>query len=241
SLSASAATFTSLAPSTTNNDDTCDIGVVPAATLLLPNFEVDFDQPPETARTTLFTIINTSRNPQIARVTLWTDWAYPVFTFNLFLTGYDVQAINLLDLLGVRGVIAPPHGTSSSATPGERSMPNSANPNFTADAVRVCTGGEKIPPALLTDVRDALISGRISSCQSPVGGTHGGNLAMGYATIDVVSTCGTSSPAEERYYDEILYDNVLIGDWQIIDPDPVRGNFAGGSPLVSIRAIPEGG
>jgi hypothetical protein len=29
-------------PTTTNNDDSCDIGVAPAATLLLPYFEVDF-------------------------------------------------------------------------------------------------------------------------------------------------------------------------------------------------------
>src|SRR6266446_5036884 len=35
---AHAATSTT-APSTTNNDDTCDIGVMPAATLLLPYFE----------------------------------------------------------------------------------------------------------------------------------------------------------------------------------------------------------
>ena len=30
-------------PTTTNNDDSCDIGVAPAATLLLPYFEVDFN------------------------------------------------------------------------------------------------------------------------------------------------------------------------------------------------------
>ena len=30
-----------LGPATTNNDDSCDIGAAPAATLLLPYFEVD--------------------------------------------------------------------------------------------------------------------------------------------------------------------------------------------------------
>ena len=35
------ATFAAGSPSTTNNSDSCDIGVTPAATLLLPYFEVD--------------------------------------------------------------------------------------------------------------------------------------------------------------------------------------------------------
>ena len=35
------ATFDSGNPTTTDNDDSCDIGVAPAATLLLPYFEVD--------------------------------------------------------------------------------------------------------------------------------------------------------------------------------------------------------
>src|ERR1700686_2211757 len=82
------ASFAAGAPSTTNNNDSCDIGVRPAATLLLPYFEV------ETTRgwtNTLFTVTNTSRFPQIAHVVLWTDWSFPVLDFNLFLTGYDVQ------------------------------------------------------------------------------------------------------------------------------------------------------
>ena len=79
-------------------------------------FEVD-PNPTVQGQTTLFTITNVSRYPQIAHVTLWTDWAYPVLTFNLFLTGYDVQAINLYDVI-VRGTIAPPSGTSPATTPG---------------------------------------------------------------------------------------------------------------------------
>ena len=55
-------------PTTTNNDDSCDIGVAPAATLLLPYFEVDFGSPQTTARQTLFTITNVSAFPQIAHV-----------------------------------------------------------------------------------------------------------------------------------------------------------------------------
>src|ERR1043166_8235402 len=75
-------------PATTNNDDSCDIALQPAATLLLPYFEVDFKSPPESAATTLFTIQNVSQYPQIAHVVLWTDWSFPALGFNVFLTGY---------------------------------------------------------------------------------------------------------------------------------------------------------
>src|SRR3954471_18672001 len=79
----------------TRNDDSCDIAVTPAATLLLPYFEVDINL---ARRTTLFSIINTSPLPQIARVTLWTDWAYPGYSFDIFLTAHDVQSVNLRDV-----------------------------------------------------------------------------------------------------------------------------------------------
>src|ERR1700744_1264542 len=55
-------------PSTTNNDDSCDIGVTPAATLLLPYFEVETAT---RATDTFFTIVNTGYLPQIAHVVVW--------------------------------------------------------------------------------------------------------------------------------------------------------------------------
>ena len=42
-----------LAPTTTNNDDSCDISVMPAATLLLPYFAVDINATAGTGRTVL--------------------------------------------------------------------------------------------------------------------------------------------------------------------------------------------
>ena len=83
------ATFNNgLLPTSTNNDDTCDIASsAPAATLLLPYFEVDFKSPQTTARTTLFTIVNVTDLPQIAHVVVWTDWSFPALDSNIFLTG----------------------------------------------------------------------------------------------------------------------------------------------------------
>jgi len=51
-------------PTTTNNDDSCDIGVTPAATLLLPYFSVETAT---RAETTFFTVTNVTDLPQIAR------------------------------------------------------------------------------------------------------------------------------------------------------------------------------
>ena len=238
------ATFATGAPTTTNNDDSCDIGTAPAATLLLPYFEVDVNAPITTAQTTLFTVTNTSRLPQIAHVTLWTDWSFPVLDFNIFLTGYDVQAINLYDII-VRGVIAPTTGTSNRTTPGTRSALNTANPNFltgTGGAADTCSRiATNIPEGLLQDVRRSLTQGLNSLCgNTRIGGTHAN--AIGYATIDVAATCSFRLPTEPEYFaTEILFDNVLIGDYQQVAPNPTTGNYAQGNPLVHIRAIPEGG
>ncbi|HEY3054696.1 MAG TPA: hypothetical protein VGK31_02060, partial [Thermoanaerobaculia bacterium] len=119
---------TPLTAATINNDDSCDIGTYPAATLLLPYFEVDL-RAAGVGRTTVFSITNVSPSPQIARVTIWSDWAFPVVTFNIFLTGYDVQPISLYDVLA-RGVIAPPMGTSASAPNARDSAGRSTNPNI---------------------------------------------------------------------------------------------------------------
>jgi hypothetical protein len=237
-----AARYPAGTPGTTNNDDSCDLGNFPAATLLLPYFEVDLGAPQQ--RTMLVTITNTSRQPQIAKVILWTDYGYPVIDFNIFLTGYDVQSLNLADIL-VRGVIASSRGTSVAEPQGELSAGNTANPNFAANVASACAPGlipGQIPASLVADVRTALTAGTAASCGTArIGGLHpiatASRLASGYATIDLVSTCSTKLPLDDSYWDELLYDNVLAGDYEQIGSDVE----AGGNPLVHIRAVPEGG
>jgi hypothetical protein len=236
-------TFSFGAPATTNNNDSCDIGTTAAATLLLPYFEVDVNQTNRgLAQTTLFTVTNTSSFPQIAHVTVWTDWSYPVLDFNIFLTGYDVQAINLYDVF-VSGVVAPPSGTTSSETAnpsGAFSELNNSNPNFSSN-IGCGTLPGQLPNGLVADVRTALTTGAYPTggC-ARIGNTHAN--AIGYLTVDVANNCSTSLPTNTSYYTgEILYDNVLVGDYQQVNPNPTTGNYAGGNPMVHIRAIPEGG
>ena len=269
-------------PATTNNDDSCDIGVAPAATLLLPYFQVDLGTA-GTGRTTIFSITNVSPYSQIAHVVLYTDWSFPVLDFNIYLTGYDVQPINLYDVIA-RGLIASTTGTSTSSPNAKSSTTGSiangiglasttatgtnpsigtqpfstgsvqGNPNFLGSAATNCAPGRlpgQLPPALATDVRALLTVGRSTgagiSCatasgERQVGGNHGADVAIGYLTIDVAATCSTSLPIDATYFQgEILFDNVLIGDYQDVNQSTAAGNYAGGNPMVHIRAVPEGG
>lgn len=235
-------------PATTNNDDSCDIGTAPAATLLLPYFEVDFRSPQTTARTTLFTITNVSALPQIAHVVIWTDYSFAALDFNIFLTGYDVQGINLYDIFQ-RGQIAPPTGTSSSTTlptgNPANATPATTNPNISSLAN--CNAlASVLPPPIVTDLQSVFTTGHstgniCSSTSATLGGTHAN--AIGYVTVDVVANCNTSLVANDPTYftTSLLFDNVLIGDYQDISPNAATGNFAGGNPMVHIRAVPEGG
>ncbi len=208
--------FAATAQPVTNNDASCDISVAPAATLLLPFFEVNLTVPAGTGETTIFTVTNTGKSPQIARVTLWTDLAYPVFTFNIPLAGYEAQSINLFDVLG-RGAI---RGGSES-----------------------CGGSlRRLDPPVLARMQRAFTTGKVNGLPSlpdcPFVGMRHAN-AIGYATIDVVGDCDSSLPTDGDYFsNDIRFDNVLLGDYQQVKGDE---DFAQGGTMVHIRAIPEGG
>jgi hypothetical protein len=239
------ATFATGGPATTNNDDSCDISVAPAATLLLPYFEVDITSAAGTGETTLFTITNVSQLPQVAHVTLWTDWSYPVIDFNIYLTGYDVQSINLYDVI-VRGQLAPDAGTGSGISPvgvlsGTSATAEYNNP-LLDEADCFSAAPVDLNPGYVTRMQQAFTLGRfpilgaLGACTN-IGSTHPN--AVGYATIDVANRCSTALPTDAGYFTtEINFDNVFVGDYQQVNGDD---DFAQGNPMVHIRAIPEGG
>jgi len=229
-IGANAATPRTIA---TANAASCDIGTYAAATLLLPYFEVDFNAPSTEAVTTVFTIVNTSKNPQVARVTIWTDLGFPACYFNVFLTGYDVQLIPMYELIA-RGnfpytTSAVGHGPSSAAT----------NPHFNTEIWCDRVGGS-VGPNFVRRLQKMLTTGERDEPGCRVGMQH--EHAVGYVTVDVVNSCAIDSPLTDAYWKEdILFDNVLTGDYQRINPNTTTGNYAGGNPLVHIRAVPEGG
>lgn len=224
-------------PSTIANDDSCDIGVFPAATLLLPYFEVDVTSSGRS--TTIFTITNTDRVPHAVRVTLWTDYAYPVFAFPVYLTGYDVQVINLFDVIA-RGQIAPEDGSGADVSPvGEFSGVDGepfANRLLDEDSCNDLV--INLPNFFRQRIQSALHLGRIPAgiggdgCEN-IGGVHAN--ATGYVTVDVVGSCTVNLPTDPGYFTtDIRHANVLTGDYQQIDAE---NNFAQGGSLVHIRAI----
>jgi len=221
-------------PSAIENNSSCDIGTFPAATLLLPYFEVEARKHVNDAGNTIFSIVNTARQPQIARVTIWTDYGYPALWFNVFLTGYGVESISLYDVIA-NGVLPQ---TSSSARVGPRSLPTGANPNIVSIDDCASLGGP-LPSSTVDSLLALLTSGSAEdSCR--YGGDH--PMAVGYVTVDVVNSCSKVSPLDPEYYAKtLLFDNVLTGDYERVMPDKTIGNYAGGNPLVHIRAIPEGG
>src|SRR6185295_8049388 len=86
--------------------------------------------------------------------------------------------------------------------------------------------------------------GGSEACPNRVGGQHPN--AIGYVTIDVVSNCTSRLPTDPLYYtNDLLFDNVLIGDYQQLGPTAAgttASSFdAAVNSLVHIRAVPEGG
>jgi hypothetical protein len=219
----------------TANNASCDVGSYPAATLLLPYFDVDFGQQSTTAVDTIFTVINTSKTPQLTRVTIWTDLGFPATWFNIFLTGYDAQTISLYDVLA-RGRFP----TTYTDTPhGPASAENNSNPSFQNDLGCSRMGG-RLFGLQLEQLQLMLSAGTRQGSDCPVGTPH--RTAVGYVTVDVISSCSGATPLMPEYYrDVLLFDNVLTGDYERINPNSETGNYAGGNPLVHLRAIPEGG
>ncbi|HEX7832874.1 MAG TPA: hypothetical protein VF787_24690, partial [Thermoanaerobaculia bacterium] len=180
-----------------------------------------------------FTITNVTNTAQIARVTLWTDRSYPVINFNIYLTGYDTQSINLFDLIA-RGIIAPDMGTGVTISP---EGPYS-NPNPSLDLAMCDELPGAIPFVYVRRMQQAFTTGTIPALGSipgcpGAGGVHAN--AVGYATIDVVRSCGFTGPTDAGYFEnDIAFENALVGDY---DQTNLTAGTEASNPLVHIKAI----
>ncbi len=108
----------------------CAFDAVPAATLLFPFVQYDYVNDGAGA-TTLFSITNVSSEAQVVHVTLWTDYSVAILDFNILLTGYDVQTINIRDILKYGVIPAPYNSSNGYGDPGyghQGGQPNSDGP-----------------------------------------------------------------------------------------------------------------
>ena len=208
---------------------------VPAATLLLPNFEVDYLNP--NAASTTITINNASATATLAHVTLWTDEAIPTFTFDVYLTGYDVQQVNLNSLFATGNL---PVTADAGSDPTETISPQgdlSQDINFPATGIPTCDGTYSSPAltqAELKHVRAAHSGKRSAILGGCAGAQYGDNLARGYVTIDLANDCTPLNPASAGYFaGPAGNSNLLWGDYTVTDP---TNNFEWGGSLVHIES-----
>jgi hypothetical protein len=214
------------------------IDEVPAASLLFPYFEVDLNNP--NGLTTLISINNASATAILAHVTLWTDLSVHALDFLVYLTGYDVQTINLRDII-VSGNL--PRTASAGQDPTDTISPKgpfSQDINFAS-----CTGILPYQPGVLfptyTNHLQALLTGKADTPPFPAlcGGQNlGDNVARGYITVDTVNNCTLRITGDPGYFGpggsgDVTNQNVLWGDFFIVN---VPLNFAQGGPAVHIEA-----
>jgi hypothetical protein len=203
----------------------------PAATLLLPYFEADLDN--VAGSTTLFSVNNASATAILAHVTLWSDLSVPVFAFNIYLTGYDIQTINIRDVL--LGTV--PRTASAGQDFNDQISPKgilSQDINFAS-----CSG--QLPPPVVPAVyqpylRSALTGGPSSFHSGMCVGRNLGtpSIARGYVTIDTVNNCTLRLPSDVGYISsDLTFQNTLWGDYMYINPSQ---DLAYGDALVHIPA-----
>lgn len=214
------------------------VGPVPAATLLIPYFVVDVNDGAcagSTGRTTLVSVNNSSPAPTIAHVTVWTDQSIPAFTFDIYLTGYDVQTINVRDIF-CSGTL-PSTGFAVSPQ-GSKSDPNVPFPNCnnTVTIGSAPVYGSGFFALAFRNHLKAWFTGN----ESPMTGNcassdRGNNDATGYITIDQAQDCTELTPVDPGYFSGGVagFDNVLWGDYFLVDE---VNNFSQGFSAVSIQA-----
>ncbi len=202
------------------------IDQVPAATLLLPYFEVDIEDPHVV---TVVRIGNAGDAPTVVHATLWTDAGVPTFAFDIYLGGYDVQEIVLETLF--QGVL--PHTGPTVSNVGPISLPH---------ADLGCGG--RLPAARLdvdavTDLQRAHTGQPVASWMGQCGAHDiGDNRARGYITFDVVTGCSspTTFPTDPTYFSTLAsMRNTIWGELEITDS---WQNAAYSDTLVHIEADP---
>lgn len=213
----------------------CAVDDVPAATLLLPYFEVDLAD--LWGNNTLFSINNASATAVLAHVVVWSDLSVPVLDFNVYLTGYDVQTISVRDIID--GVL--PRTASAGQDPAD-TISNQGE--FSQDINFASCNGALPPPLRLPESFIQHLRLSLTGQASPLlgnlcaGRSLGDNIARGYITVDTVNNCTLRFPGDPGYFGpggtgDATNQNVLWGDYFLVND---RQSFAQGETLVHVEA-----
>ena len=224
-----------LAASASADAALCTPDNVPAATLLMPYFELCENCPPS-YRESRVAVFNLGAAPRLARVTLWTNAAVPVFDFDVYLQGFAQQEFSLSALLSQGTLPVTGRGVSE---PGLQADPEVDFPGCNAGS---SPGGgapvyAPLDAAARTALRDALRglpdagTGLCSAVDSEP------TTITGYLTVDAVDRCNAPRAGEPGFADALVDANVLGG--RIVITDAVQ-NFEAAIPAVPIEAASGG-
>ena len=210
----------------------CARDQVPAATLLLPWFEVSTACAANEGRNTVFTVSNTSAQSRLARVTLWTNAAVPVLAVDVFMNGFAQETI---DLRAVLCDGALPVTGIALAEVGRHADPET---NFTGCNAGTTPGQSPVYAPLPGDQR-AHLRAVLSGQPSPFGGQCAGlptnetGLAVGYVTVDAVTACNLPFHDTAGLYAGLSNANVLAGTAALTD---FNQNYSISLPMLAIEA-----
>jgi hypothetical protein len=198
----------------------CEIEQKPAATLLLPYFEVDTVNP--SGINTLLSIHNASnRRDAVAKVEVWSEMGVAVGGFSVYLRANGAQLLDLRKVLDCKLPTAgPPPGTPYSASCSGAFPPLPAN----------CTVFQW--KKSLTGQPSAYLGGQCA------GSNHGDGIARGYVTVDMMNVCTTQYQGSVGYFGSggtgaASNLNQLWGEYSIVDS---ALNQAFGDSLVHVEA-----
>ncbi len=213
--------------------EACKVDSPPAATLLLPYFEVDLSR--ADGVTTMFSIGNATSSATLAHVTLWTDLGVPTLTFDVYLTGWDIETLNVRDLFN--GSL--PRTASDGQDPTDTLSPQGQySQDIQFASCQNILPHSAIPANFLAHLRAAHTGGSSAILNGCSGRALGDNRARGYVTIDAVNQCSWSFPSDPGYFGPggiASSANVLFGDFFLVDSPQ---NAARGDELVRLEAFP---
>jgi hypothetical protein len=216
------------------------LDVVPAATLLLPYFEADTEAAESPVLDTRFTLRNADPAATLAHVTLYTDYGVPTYAFDVYLTGFDVERLALIDIFAENSLglakdspvtedpVAGPTDDAIFADgfeSGDLSAWTTYESDLTIDSLRAYHTGQPAP-------REGNCGGR----------DYGDAVARGYITIDTTQQESTALPSAPGYFVDggngiASNANMLTGDYELRNNSH---NFAHGNALIHIEASGSG-
>jgi hypothetical protein len=203
----------------------------PAATLLLPYFEVDPESP---GRTTLLTVHNTRTIPVIAHATIYTDFAVGSVAFDIDLEPLGSASVDLADIfrdnsLGL-GVDTPNPGGSTDLPPALFATDFETGDLSDWDVVEARTS---------YDTLLAWHTGEPSPRTSECGGiNYPEAFYRGFVFIDAVSEYDAGFQDDPGYFaaggtGRATNENTLTGEFELRDD---ANNFAQGNALIHVEA-----